>query len=77
MSAPTSGLTQTTSGETTQVMLHSGRRQSRNKKQDPFLDLPDDLDVLKQLATSTPSPSENGNLGSPPSLLADVRTRVL
>ncbi|KAL9528428.1 hypothetical protein SMMN14_07452 [Sphaerulina musiva] len=54
------------------VKSHSGRRQSRNKKQpDPFLDLPDD--VLKQAAAgaaSTPSPKSDNQ--PPHSLLVHL-----
>lgn len=52
---------------------HSARRQSRNKKHDPFWDLSDD--ALKQPVQPSPSSSDQSGTSSPSSsLLADVRT---
>lgn len=82
MSAPGNTTTTTTTPTTPtgdpkqHVKSHSGRRQSRNKKQpDPFLDLPDD--VLKQAAAgaaSTPSPKSDNQ--PPHSLLVHVSTTL-
>ena len=62
---------QTTADTTTaQAKSHRGRRQSRNKKSDPFMDLSDDaLKLPEQPSPNTSDPNGHVNVES---LLADV-----
>lgn len=62
---------QTTADTTTaQAKSHRGRRQSRSKKSDPFLDLSDD--ALKLPEQPSPSSRDQNGPANVESLLADV-----
>ncbi|KAI5358444.1 hypothetical protein Slin15195_G108930 [Septoria linicola] len=61
MAAPSSGVDE-------HVKSHRGRLRGRNKKQDPFLELPDDV-VKQTTQASAPYPSEDGHSSS---LIADL-----